>query len=117
MAKGEDSEGEDEALRARLAELSGALDRRQQTQAQSGDDKSAESSSQSIGVATNFGFRVLVEFVTAIVVGPVIGWQIDAWLSTGPIFLIIFLFVGVAAGFLNVYRMGVGSSGLKRRQK
>jgi ATP synthase protein I len=117
MAKGEDSEGEDAALRARLAELSGALDKRQQTQAPSGDDKSAESSGQSIGAATNLGFRVLVEFVTAIIIGPVIGWQIDAWLSTGPIFLIIFLFVGVAAGFLNVYRIGVGSSGSTHRRK
>lgn len=109
MAEGEDSE--DAALRARLAKLSGALDKRQQTPPQSTDDKSADASGQSIGAAANLGFRVLVEFVTAVVVGPLIGWQIDSWLSTGPLFLIIFLILGVAAGMLNVYRIGVGSSG------
>jgi len=117
MAKGKDSESEDAALRARLAELSGALDKRQQTPSPPGDNKSAETSGQSTGAAANLGFRVLVEFVTAIVIGPVIGWQIDAWFSTGPVFLIIFLIVGVAAGMLNVYRVGVGLSGPKRDRK
>jgi ATP synthase protein I len=111
MAEGEDSESEDAALRARLAKLSGALDKRQETPSQSNDNKSADASGQSIGVAANLGFRVLIEFVTAVIVGPLIGWQIDSWLSTAPIFLIIFLILGVAAGMLNVYRIGVGSSG------
>lgn len=114
MAKGEDKGGEDAALRARLAELSNALEKKRQTSAQSGDDTNAGSTPQSIGAAANLGFRVLVEFVTAVVLGPVIGWQIDAWLKTGPVFLIIFLFLGMAAGFLNVYRIGVGPRGSKR---
>jgi ATP synthase protein I len=116
MADGENGEGEDAALRARLAQLSGALDKRQQKPPEPPDDKNAASTAQSIGAAANLGFRVLIEFVTAVVIGPVIGWQIDAWLKTGPIFLIIFLIVGVAAGMLNVYRIGTGSSGWTHRK-
>jgi ATP synthase protein I len=126
MAKGEDTdgrstadrdmggrvtEGDDATLRARLAKLSGALDKRRQTPSELNDDNNADSSRQSLGAATNLGFRALVEFVTAVVVGPLIGWQIDAWFHTGPIFLIIFLIVGMVAGLLNVYRIAVGPAG------
>jgi ATP synthase protein I len=114
MAQGEDKDGDDAALRARLAQLSSALEKTRQGTAQPSDATDAASTSQSIGTAANLGFRVLVEFVTAVVLGPVIGWQIDAWLKTGPVFLVIFLFLGMAAGFLNVYRIGVGSRGSKR---
>src|SRR5271168_4159341 len=99
---GRDTESEDARLRSRLSKLSSALDGRQQTPSDSGDKATTDQSSQSLGAATNLGFRVLVEFVTAIVVGPLIGWQIDAWFHTGPIFLIIFLILGMVAGLLNV---------------
>ena len=52
--------------------------------------------------------------VTAIVVAPIIGWQIDAWLSTTPIFFIIFLILGMVAGLVNVYRVAVRPTGPKR---
>ncbi len=77
----QDTDGDDAALQARLAKLSGALDKRRQTQSESDDGNSADSSGQSLGAATNLGLRALVEFVTAVVVGPLIGWQIDTWLS------------------------------------
>ena len=73
-------------------------------------------SRQSIGAA-NLGFRALVEFVTAVVVSPIIGWQIDVWLKTRPIFLVIFLILGMMAGLLNVYRIAVGQTGPKRDAK
>lgn len=107
----QDTDGDDAALRARLAKLSGALDKQRQMPFESDDGESADSSGESLGAATNLGFRALVEFVTAVVVGPLIGWQIDTWLSTGPIFLIIFLIIGMVAGLVNVYRIAVGSSG------
>jgi ATP synthase protein I len=105
---GRDTEHDDASLKARLARLSEALDKRQ-TPSEPSDD-GGESARQSIGAA-NLGFRALVEFVTAIVVAPIIGWQIDAWLKTGPVFLIIFLMLGMVAGLVNVYRIAVGPTG------
>lgn len=103
---------EDSALQARLAKLSHKLDARQGDLA--APDKGSDVSSGSLGAATNLGLQVLAEFVTAIVVAPIIGWQIDAWLSTTPIFFIIFLILGMVAGLVNVYRVAVRPTGPKR---
>jgi len=53
----------------------------------------------------------LTEFVAAIVVGTLIGYQLDVWLKNGPILLIVFLALGTAAGFMGVYRIAVGPKG------
>jgi ATP synthase protein I len=111
---GRDAERDDAGLQMRLARLSEALDKRKISSEPS--DDAAESSRQSISAA-NLGFRALIEFVTAVVVSPIIGWQIDVWLKTRPIFLIIFLFLGMMAGLLNVYRIAVGQTGPKRDAK
>lgn len=96
-------DSEDAPLDARLAKLSAALDRMQPSSEQGDTDGLPRQSLD----AANLGFRALVEFVTTVVVAPIIGWQIDAWLKTRPIFLIVFLFLGMAAGLLNVYRIAV----------
>lgn len=101
---GRDAERDDAGLQMRLARLSEALDKRQISSGP--NDDAAETSRQSIGAA-NVGFRALIEFVTAVVVPPLIGWQIDAWLKTGAVFLVIFLILGMVAGLLNVYRIAV----------
>ncbi|MFZ0557773.1 MAG: AtpZ/AtpI family protein [Methylovirgula sp.] len=108
---GQDSDAE--RLNARLARLTEALDQRQPPSEPSND---GQSSRQSLDAA-NLGFRALVEFVTAIVVAPLIGWQIDTWLRTGPIFLIIFLMLGMAGGLMNVYRIAVRPTGPTRGPK
>ena len=41
--------------------------------------------------------------VASTFVGLAIGYYLDKWLDTKPIMLLIFLFVGIAAGFKNVY--------------
>ncbi len=46
-----------------------------------------------------------VEFAVAIFVGAFGGYKIDEWFSVEPLFLILGFFVGVAAGFLNFYRL------------
>jgi ATP synthase protein I len=51
------------------------------------------------------GLRVGVELVSALVVGVGIGWVLDRWLGTRPIFLAIFVLLGGAAGVLNVWRL------------
>lgn len=69
--------------------------------------------SNALGVA----FRITTELVAAVVVGVGIGWGLDKWLDSKPWFLILFFFVGVAAGVMNVYRVtqSTGGDGSVRR--
>lgn len=60
--------------------------------------------------ALGVGLRVGVELVSALVVAVVIGLLLDRWLHTSPIFLVVFVLMGGAAGVANVYRlMGPGA--------
>ena len=52
-----------------------------------------------------------LEMGLSVAVGAVIGYYIDKWLKTEPWFLIVFLLLGVIAGFKSLYRA------LKRLQK
>ncbi|MBV9756123.1 MAG: AtpZ/AtpI family protein [Alphaproteobacteria bacterium] len=57
------------------------------------------------GSPWSVGLRVGVELVAALVVGVGIGWLLDRWLHTRPVFLAIFVLLGGAAGVRNVYRV------------
>ncbi|WP_370511874.1 AtpZ/AtpI family protein [Telmatospirillum sp. J64-1] len=48
--------------------------------------------------------RIAVELVAGVLVGVGIGYALDAWLGTRPWLMVVFLFLGSAAGALNVYR-------------
>ena len=61
-------------------------------------------SAQGIGLA----FRIGLEMVAGTGVGAAIGWGLDVWLETLPLFLIIFLFLGTASGVMNAYRAAKG---------
>ncbi|KAI94583.1 ATPase F0F1 [Rhodomicrobium udaipurense JA643] len=41
--------------------------------------------------------------MAGVFVGGFIGWALDQWLDT-RFFIVVFLFLGIAAGFLNVIR-------------
>ena len=45
-----------------------------------------------------------IAFVLAVVFGFLIGYFLDKWLGTSPLFIILFFFIGVAAGIVNVIR-------------
>jgi ATP synthase protein I len=45
-----------------------------------------------------------LSFVLALVMGAWLGHALDKWLHTAPIFFVVFFFIGLAAGVLNVYR-------------
>lgn len=45
-----------------------------------------------------------LHLVSGPLVGFVIGYALDAWLDTSPWCKLIFLFIGICAGFLNVWR-------------
>jgi ATP synthase protein I len=53
-------------------------------------------------------FRYGVEMVSAVIVGTGIGLLIDNWLEIAPWGMIVFFFLGAAAGMLNVYRAVAG---------
>ena len=57
------------------------------------------------GSALGVGLRVGVELVSALAVAVAIGWALDHWLHTLPLFLVIFLVLGGAAGVANVWRL------------
>ena len=56
-------------------------------------------------------FKLGTELVAAVGVGTIIGFILDTWFGTKPWLIIIFFFLGSAAGMLNVIRTA------KRMQK
>lgn len=56
------------------------------------------------GSAMGTAFRIASELVAGLVVGGFIGWQLDKWFDTSPVFLLIFFILGAAAGIWNVIR-------------
>ena len=49
-------------------------------------------------------FKLGIELVAAVAVGTIIGFILDSWFDTKPWLIIIFFFLGAAAGILNVIR-------------
>ena len=87
-----------------LARLGAEIDRarrerlRQETKGRSGPPPGA----------LGLGLRVAVELVSALCVGLALGWVFDRILGTRPWGLIVFFFLGSAAGMLNVFRAAKG---------
>lgn len=44
-----------------------------------------------------------ISMVLAIVIAIAIGYFLDKWLQTGPVFFLIFMVLGIVAGFRNLY--------------
>lgn len=55
-------------------------------------------------ISAGLGLKISMDFIVSIVVGVLIGLGLDKIFSSNPIFFIIFLLLGVIAGFLNLYR-------------
>ncbi len=55
---------------------------------------------------SSFGkaFQLSTELVSAVLVATIIGFILDNWFDTKPWLIIIFFFIGVAAGIMNVIR-------------
>ncbi len=55
---------------------------------------------------SSFGkaFQLSTELVSAVLVATIIGFILDNWFDTKPWLIIIFFFIGVAAGIINVVR-------------
>ena len=61
---------------------------------------SKQSSSSNLGIA----FKMSTEMVAAVVVGTIIGFILDKTFGTKPWLILIFFFVGVIAGIVNVFK-------------
>jgi F0F1-type ATP synthase assembly protein I len=62
--------------------------------------KSMADTVRTLGALSTVGFS----FVLAIVLGVWFGWTLDKWFGTKPWFFMLFFFLGLAAGVINVYR-------------
>ena len=66
--------------------------------------KQVQSDSEKKGSFMGSAFKLGTELVAAVVVGTIIGFILDSWFDTKPWLIIIFFFLGTAAGILNVIR-------------
>ena len=55
---------------------------------------------------SSFGkaFQLSTELVSAVLVATIIGFILDNWFGTKPWLIIVFFFIGVATGIINVIR-------------
>jgi ATP synthase protein I len=49
-------------------------------------------------------FKLSTELVSAVVVGTIIGFILDTTFGTKPWLILIFFFIGVTAGIINVFK-------------
>ena len=63
-----------------------------------------QSDSEKKGSFMGSAFKLGTELVAAVAVGTIIGFILDSWFGTKPWLIIIFFFLGTAAGILNVIK-------------
>ncbi len=66
--------------------------------------KELNSDNEKRGSFMGNAFKLGTELVAAVAVGTIIGFILDSWFDTKPWLIIIFFFLGAAAGMLNVIR-------------
>ena len=66
--------------------------------------KKVLSDSEKKGSFMGSAFKLGTELVAAVAVGTIIGFILDSWFDTKPWLIIIFFFLGTAAGISNVIR-------------
>ena len=97
------SSSDEAALSARLGSLDQRLSkirdsRKIETDQPGGGDGAARASAMAIG------FRLSSELIAGVIVGALLGWGFDRFLSTSPFGLIVFVLLGFIAGVVNVVR-------------
>ena len=66
--------------------------------------KNVQTDGEKKGSFMGSAFKLGTELVAAVAVGTIIGFILDSWFDTKPWLIIIFFFLGAAAGMLNVIR-------------
>lgn len=96
--RGSITPAERDALKQRASELGKRLDEVQARKVP------RDGSGRARGNALGQAFKIVAEMMVGVVVGGGIGWVLDRQLSTRPLFLVLFLVLGFAAGVSNVVR-------------
>lgn len=70
-------------------------------------DKEREKSERrrASGAAQSVGFKIGAELVASVLVGAGLGYFLDQWLDTKPLFLVVMIVLGFASALMNVYRI------------
>ena len=66
--------------------------------------KDIESEERNKSSSMGSAFKMSTELVSAVAVGTIIGFILDNWFGTKPWLILIFFFIGVIAGIMNVIR-------------
>ena len=66
--------------------------------------KQAKLDDEKRGSFMGSAFKLGTELVSAVAIGTIIGFILDNWFDTKPWLIIIFFFLGTAAGILNVIK-------------
>lgn len=85
-----------------LPSLDALKDRIQAAQSRIREEQAGSQAANFSGLGA--GMRVVLDLASGIAVGVVIGYLLDRWLGTFPIFFLPCFFLGVAAGALNLKR-------------
>src|SRR5580698_10273149 len=97
------SSSDEAALSARLGSLDHRLSEiRDSRKARTGQPGSGDGAARASAMA--IGFRLSSELIAGVIVGALLGWGFDRFLSTSPFGLIVFVLLGFVAGVVNVVR-------------
>jgi len=107
LDKGKTDPNAADDLRARLDALKADLGEVASREKAQGGSRNAKGNDNAIGK----GLRAGSELIAGVIVGCAIGYFLDGQLGVSPLFLIIFMMMGMAAGFWNIYRMAARTSG------
>ena len=66
--------------------------------------KNSNDDGEKKGTFMGNAFKLSTELVAAVAVGTIIGFILDSWFGTKPWLIIVFFFLGCAAGMLNVIK-------------
>ena len=94
MADERDGSGQFEEFDARLRRLRDADQAR----------RPAPPSEQPQALNWGSGLQIGIELLAGIIGGLLLGYGLDRWLGTRPLFMIVFFFLGAAAGMMNAWR-------------
>ena len=81
-------------------EIKEIKDKVKKIQSEINDKELKAKNASPLGIAMKMG----TEFVAAVFVASFIGFYVDKWLETTPIFILIFFIIGSVAGIFNVVR-------------
>ncbi len=87
-----------EDVEARLAVVRAQQDR----------EREKSESRRATGIAQGVGFRIAAELVASVLVGAGLGYSLDRWLETKPLFLVVMILLGFGAALMNIFRIMKG---------